>query len=382
MSFAQTHDTLWYSPKFRKLTFAARGLWVTCQSWCIGQLTDGLIPESAVKDIGGTEPQIRALMSSGLWEVAETKDGERAYQFHDWLVHNQSAAQISTRKRSEQERSASRRGGSKKKRDEESPTDSEENPSAIQYESGRDSTSIHPESESIFTSGTPSDLGGSEDDRAVIERKRKKDKHKREPARPPGGSPSATETEAKVEGEGEEPKKSPILSNPHFDPGTIGPRLSALSKGSAEVDVSAQEADPFGEDYNYEPFTNPTEELKGSTESTPLEQMTPKELLDYIEAFQREVNGLPQDGGPAGVATMKCFQESYGAETAAAIIRELFVKREGRYKITKEVEPISYKHFSKTLRPVFMDKLALKVRDKAKDEAYVKENFIFSSELW
>lgn len=88
MSFAQTHASLLNSPKFKKLSMAARGLWLTCQSWCAGQLTDGLIPESAVKNIGGSEAQIRALVKSGLWDEASTESGEPAYQFHDWLDHN------------------------------------------------------------------------------------------------------------------------------------------------------------------------------------------------------------------------------------------------------------------------------------------------------
>lgn len=151
MSFAQTHDTLWYSPKFKKLSMAARGLWVTCQSWCIGQLTDGLIPESEVVDIGGSDAQIRALVKSGLWSESETKDGEPAYQFHDWLHHNESAEKISTRRRRERERKADQRA---KKKDQD----------LAQASGGhaREATKTSGESGGSFSTETPSDLRESE----------------------------------------------------------------------------------------------------------------------------------------------------------------------------------------------------------------------------
>ncbi|MEV8224289.1 hypothetical protein AB0P16_17830, partial [Dietzia maris] len=88
-----------------------------------------------------------------------------------------------------------------------------------------------------------------------------------------------------------------------------------------------------------------------------LERMGPEELLDYIETFQREKNGVElSSGGPKAVATLKRFRADYGPQRAAAIIRELFDRNGGRYKVSKEVETITHRHFDVSLR-WFTDKI-------------------------
>ncbi|WP_157076983.1 hypothetical protein [Dietzia papillomatosis] len=229
---------------------------------------------------------------------------------------------------------------------------------------------------------------------------------KRETTRPPGGSPSATETEEKTRGEGQEPKGSPILSDPRFDPATLAPRLSALNKGSAKVDVAAKVPTPETNGTPSEPLGRPRtvhEQLahiqaKRGKQAQPegsgivltddpahsgksLERMSPEELLDYIETFQREINGIEvSPGGPQGVATMRRFQADYGPQRAAAIIRELFEKNQGRCKVAKEVENITHRHFSINLR-WFTDKIDVNLQAKSKAEVDVERDYIFASEL-
>lgn len=350
MTFAQTHDTLWYSPKFGRLSFAARGLWVTCQSWCAGQLTDGLIPEKDVKDIGGSETQIHALVKSGLWEVAETEDGERAYQFHDWLDHNESAEKVSTKKRKERERKAAQRA---KKSDPDLTQTSGESGGSFSARTLYD----QPRSESV--------PGGKETEQKRTGTEHTSPTERVDRARPSGGSPTPTKTESKAEDEGQETTSPPNLSDPRFSPDTLETRFSYLQGGRPVVDVAATEA----------PATSTTSGDK------PLEQMNPAELLGYIETFQREVNEIQlSPGGAQGVATLRRFQNDYGAQRAAAIIRELFVENQGHYKVNKDVETITHRHFSTNLR-WFTDKIDINLQSRAKSEADVEREFIFASSL-
>lgn len=356
MTFAQTHDTLWYSPKFGSLTFAARGLWVTCQSWCAGQLTDGLIPANAVKDVGGTDPQVRALVKSGLWEVTETRDGELAYQFHDWLDHNESADKISTRKRKENARSAARREAKNAPESRESSIRNVpgmgDSSTRTTFESTRNSTRNAPESEGLSPNRTPSDLYEPKNDRAVSKEKgterNPKSRHLSVclPARPEGESHTPeTKTEAKDEAE-ERTKRSPNPSLPRNGMDILAARYSDSRKKEPVVDASDsedQDSAPTGPDQS---DWDKYERQIGRR----LEHMTPRELVHYMESFHREVNGINQNAGPAGVATMKTFQEDYGVTHTAELIRHLF-QEDGIHEISSmNYEPVSYIHFSEKLR--------------------------------
>ena len=50
------------SPEFFEVNMSARGLWVTCGTWCKRHLTDGVIPAKIVRHLGGTVRQIKTLI--------------------------------------------------------------------------------------------------------------------------------------------------------------------------------------------------------------------------------------------------------------------------------------------------------------------------------
>lgn len=58
-------------------------------SWCNDQLTDGRVPSSTVRMLGGDVAEAEELVRVGLWE----KDG-KAYRIHDFLDYNKSRDQV------------------------------------------------------------------------------------------------------------------------------------------------------------------------------------------------------------------------------------------------------------------------------------------------
>lgn len=78
--------------KFVNAGPAASWLWVCGLAYCKEGMTDGFIPDEAVDFLGVREarPLIPALVAAGLWDEVEG-----GWQLHDFLDHNQSAADIS-----------------------------------------------------------------------------------------------------------------------------------------------------------------------------------------------------------------------------------------------------------------------------------------------
>lgn len=108
------------------------------------------------------------------------------------------------------------------------------------------------------------------------------------------------------------------------------------------------------------PGGTPAERLEGPDQSRwdkyerrigkPLEHMTPKELVVYMETFHRETNDISKHSGPAGVTTMKKFQEDYGSTHTAELFRYLF-EDDGVWEISSgNKEPVTHIHFSENLR--------------------------------
>lgn len=113
----------------------------------------------------------------------------------------------------------------------------------------------------------------------------------------------------------------------------------------------------------------------------PLEKMKPHELVKYITTFHQEVNGLQLPSAPhADLSVMKTFQNDYGKERAAAVLRFLFSGQGGKYEVVREREVITHRHFSRGLR-WWLDKVDLKLQQADKSEKEVADEFIFAEEL-
>ncbi len=108
MVWIRIDDQIAHHPKFNDAGPVASWLWVCGNGYCNKYLTDGFIPETALKTIGSvTNPGKWAekLVEVGLWE-------RRAggYQVHDFHDHNPTAAEVKEKRRRDRER---KRNGTK-----------------------------------------------------------------------------------------------------------------------------------------------------------------------------------------------------------------------------------------------------------------------------
>jgi hypothetical protein len=78
MVWFRVDDNLSDHPKVLAAGNAAMGLWVRAGAWSMKHLTDGYVPD-AVAQLLGSVKETQALVSSGLWLVAEG-----GYMFHAW----------------------------------------------------------------------------------------------------------------------------------------------------------------------------------------------------------------------------------------------------------------------------------------------------------
>jgi len=109
MPWGRLDDSLYDHPKLDHLPgehawpdrLAAVGLDCLAISWCNRFLTDGHVPRNRVEKLGGTIELADLLVTAGLWEPASG-----GYQIHDFLVYNDSRAQIIERREKEARRKA------------------------------------------------------------------------------------------------------------------------------------------------------------------------------------------------------------------------------------------------------------------------------------
>lgn len=103
MPWFNVDDGFYDHPKVSPLKMAARGLWVTAGSYCQKHLTDGVISQRQVKQLGGTRAQTDALIASGLWEQF-TVDDQVFYRFHDYLNYQRSRNRVETEREQNKKR--------------------------------------------------------------------------------------------------------------------------------------------------------------------------------------------------------------------------------------------------------------------------------------
>lgn len=84
---------------------------------------------------------------------------------------------------------------------------------------------------------------------------------------------------------------------------------------------------------------------------TPLEQMQPRQLLRYIVQYHELANDIYMVWpGTEGTAVMRTFQQTYGPERAAYILRHLFVENNGKLYSSHDLVIVTHHQFSKKYR--------------------------------
>lgn len=110
MAWAKLDDQFFYNKKIAQVDGPAKLLYIASLVYTANQLTDGFLPERAVRfiastaDVANCQEFARQLLDVGLWDA--TDDG---YQIHDYLEWNPSKEQV---EQTREARAASgRRGG-------------------------------------------------------------------------------------------------------------------------------------------------------------------------------------------------------------------------------------------------------------------------------
>lgn len=113
MPWFKIDDTLHSHPKVRRAGLQALGLWVASGAYCMAYKTDGHVPDWYVDGWPSGKRLADKLVHARLWEV--TDDG---WQFHDWLDHQPSAAEIEADREHARERQRKRREKLRQSREE------------------------------------------------------------------------------------------------------------------------------------------------------------------------------------------------------------------------------------------------------------------------
>lgn len=111
MAWFKVDDKLHSHPKVIDVPLRAMGLWVKAGAWCSDHLTDGVISKSALRLLGGSPADARALVDAGLWEVIP-----EGWRFHDWSDMNPSRKETEDKREQERVRKAEWREQKAKKR--------------------------------------------------------------------------------------------------------------------------------------------------------------------------------------------------------------------------------------------------------------------------
>ncbi len=105
--WGKLYGSLHGSPKWRRASRTARGLWCTAASWCIDQEgSEGVVPTDMLKSLDGTQADVDCLVRVGLWDVV---DG--GWRFHDWDEHQVSRERMNARRKAGAERQQRFRDG-------------------------------------------------------------------------------------------------------------------------------------------------------------------------------------------------------------------------------------------------------------------------------
>lgn len=115
MPFFSVDDQFHSHPKRRKAGWAAVGLWTTAGSWCRAYKRDGFVPMDVI-DEWKARKLATQLVAARLW-VEATQDGERGYQFHDWLDLQTASDEVEKQREKARERQRKRRAKLEELRD-------------------------------------------------------------------------------------------------------------------------------------------------------------------------------------------------------------------------------------------------------------------------
>lgn len=103
MAWFKVDDQFWSHPKVMALSDSAVALWVRAGSYCAQHMTDGVVPDAALRLLG-TKQSASELEANELWERTEI-----GWRFHDWHTYQPTSREVAQRRKARSE--AGRKGG-------------------------------------------------------------------------------------------------------------------------------------------------------------------------------------------------------------------------------------------------------------------------------
>lgn len=85
MPHFRVDDALHGHPKAQRAGDDAIGMWVRAGSFCMAYLTDGFVPDWWVKQQPKGLAKAKRLIAAGLWHGGAEREGEKGYQFHEFI---------------------------------------------------------------------------------------------------------------------------------------------------------------------------------------------------------------------------------------------------------------------------------------------------------
>lgn len=138
MPWFKVDDTAHTHPKLLKAGNASIGLWVRAGAYAAQHLTEGTVP-GVVAELYGTAPQVRKLISAGLWHDQGhacprcPQPGAGDYVMHDFLTYNPTRAKVEDTRAKEAQRQARGRARQAEQRTAEDEKHSESPSKAIRF---------------------------------------------------------------------------------------------------------------------------------------------------------------------------------------------------------------------------------------------------------
>ncbi|AQT78304.1 hypothetical protein B1R94_02220 [Mycolicibacterium litorale] len=118
MPHFRVDDAFHSHPKAQRVGDEAVGFWVRAGSFCMAYLTDGFVPDWWVKKQPKGLAKAKKLVEAELWHDGAERDGEKGYQFHEFVGpgRQDSKEQIEADRKASRERKAKSRASQRESR--------------------------------------------------------------------------------------------------------------------------------------------------------------------------------------------------------------------------------------------------------------------------
>lgn len=137
MAWFKVDDGFHDHPKVDDLSLEATGLWLLCATWSSRHLTDGVVPVSRIRKLGGTPDMCSELVRANMWRTSpDVRDdgAPNAYEYINWGDWNPTKSAVEEERKKARKRMADLRnkgGGQGKRSGEHDPNERRTSPNVL-----------------------------------------------------------------------------------------------------------------------------------------------------------------------------------------------------------------------------------------------------------